>query len=83
PETFKNQIAAVHGHDTREQLAQIEAPTMVMVAHRDFMVPPELGENVHKAIPGSRFEALAGGHAFSAENAVEFNRVVLEFLKAN
>ncbi len=83
PETFKSQIAAVHGHDTRDQLAQIEAPTMVMVARRDFMVPPELGENVHKAIPGSRFEALDGGHAFSAENAAEFNRVILEFLQAN
>jgi pimeloyl-ACP methyl ester carboxylesterase len=83
PETFNNQIAAVHGHDTREQLAQIEAPTLVMTARRDFMVPPELGEAVHKAIPGSRLETLDGGHAFSAENAAEFNRVILEFLQAN
>ena len=83
PEAFTNQIAAVDGHDTREQLRQIEAPTLVMVARRDFMVPPELGRAVHRSIPGSRLEELDGGHAFSAENVAEFNRVVLEFLQAN
>jgi 3-oxoadipate enol-lactonase len=83
PETFQNQIAAVHGHDTREQLHQIEAPTLVMVARRDFMVPLELGTVVHQSIPGSRLETLDGGHAFSAENVAEFNRVILEFLQAN
>lgn len=83
PEAFMNQVAAVRGHDTREQLHQIEAPTLVMVARRDFMVPPELGRVVHESIPGSRLEELDGGHAFSAENVAEFNRVILEFLQAN
>ena len=83
PETFVNQIAAVHGHDTREQLHQIAAPTLVMGARRDFMVPPELAEQIAASIPGSHFELLDGGHAFSAENAGEFNRVVLEFLRSN
>jgi 3-oxoadipate enol-lactonase len=82
-EAFVNQIAAVHTHDTREQLHQITAPTLVLGAKRDFMVPPELAEIVAQSIPGSRFELLDGGHAFSAENAPEFNRVILEFLKAN
>ncbi len=83
PEAFLNQIAAVRDHDTREQLHQIEAPTLVMIARRDFMVPPELGRIVHESIPGSRLEELDGGHAFSAENVAEFNRVILEFLQAN
>lgn len=83
PEAFLNQIAAVRDHDTREQLHQIEAPTLVMIARRDFMVPPELGRAVHESIPGSRLEELDGGHAFSAENVAEFNRVILEFLQAN
>jgi pimeloyl-ACP methyl ester carboxylesterase len=83
PEAFVNQFSAVQGHDTREQLHQITAPTLVMGAKRDFMVPPELAEMIAESIPGSRFELLDGGHGFSAENAAEFNRVVLEFLKAN
>ena len=82
-EAFLNQMAAVRGHDTRELLRQIEAPTLVLGARRDFMVPPELAEVVAESIPGSRFEMLDGGHAFSAENAQEFNRVILEFLQAN
>jgi len=81
PETFVNQMAAVRSHDTREQLHQITAPTLVLGARRDFMVPPELAEVIHESIPGSRFEMLEGGHGFSAENAIEFNRVILEFLK--
>ncbi len=83
PDAFVKQIHGVRSHDTREQLAQITAPTLVLGARRDVMVPPELAEIVHQSIPGSRFELLDGGHAFSAENAAEFNRVILEFLKAN
>jgi pimeloyl-ACP methyl ester carboxylesterase len=81
-ETFTHQMAAVKEHDTREQLHQITAPTLVLGAKRDFMVPPELADVVHQSIPGSRFELLDGGHGFSAENAAEFNRVILEFLQA-
>src|SRR2546422_151424 len=36
-EAFVNQMSAVHGHDTREQLRQITAPTLVVSAKRDFM----------------------------------------------
>jgi 3-oxoadipate enol-lactonase len=82
-ESFVNQFAAVKEHDTREQLRSITAPTLVLGAKRDFMVPPELAEMIAQEIPGSRFEMLDGGHGFSAENAIEFNRVILEFLKAN
>jgi len=81
-ESFENQLAAVHAHDTTEQLHQITAPTLVMGARRDFMVPPELAQIIADSIPGSRFEMLEGGHGFSAENTAEFNRVILEFLQA-
>jgi pimeloyl-ACP methyl ester carboxylesterase len=82
-ETFVNQIAAINAHDTRAQLAQVDLPTLVLGARRDFMVPPELAENTAKAIPGARFEMLEGGHAFSAEYSADFNRVILEFLQAH
>jgi pimeloyl-ACP methyl ester carboxylesterase len=79
-ESFASQFAAVQAHDTEAQLHQITAPTLVMGARRDFMVPPELAKHIADAIPGSRFEMLEGGHGFSAENTAEFNRVILEFL---
>ena len=82
PDTFDKQIHGVLSHDTREQLKQITMPTLVLGARRDTMVPPELAQIVHQSIPGSRFEMLDGGHAFSAENVAEFNRVILEFLQA-
>jgi pimeloyl-ACP methyl ester carboxylesterase len=82
-DTFVNQLAAVVDHDVREQLATINVPTLVVSARRDLMVPPELGEIVAASIPGARFELLDGGHAVNAENAAEFNSVVLEFLLSN
>jgi pimeloyl-ACP methyl ester carboxylesterase len=82
PETFVNQLAAVVDHDVREQLATLTLPALVVSARRDIMVPPELGEIVATSIPGARFELLDGGHAVNAENAAEFNRVILEFLQA-
>ena len=82
-ETFANQIAAVHAHDTREQLRQLDVPALVLGARRDFMVPPELAEVVAQSLPNARLEMLDGGHAFSAENAQEFNRVILEFLQSH
>jgi len=82
PDTFDKQVHGVLSHDTREQLKQITVPTLVLGARRDVLVPPELAEVVHQSIPGSRFELLDGGHAFSAENVGEFNRVILEFLQA-
>ena len=82
-ETYANQLAAVLEHDTRDQLAGVTAPTLVVSARRDIMVPPELGEIVAKAIPKARFQLLEGAHGVNAENASEFNRVLLEFFQAN
>jgi 3-oxoadipate enol-lactonase len=82
-ETFVNQMAAVREHATAARLGQVTAPTLVLAARRDVMVPPELAAEVAEAIPGARFELLDGGHGFSAENAAEFNRIVLKFLLAH
>lgn len=81
PETFVNQLHAVLEHDVAADLAELQIPTRVMVGRRDTLVPPELSEELAKAVPGSDLVYLETGHAFNIEEAEAFNRTVLEFLE--
>jgi pimeloyl-ACP methyl ester carboxylesterase len=67
--------------DTRAQLRQIVAPTLVLVGREDIMLPVRHSEELAALIPGARLVVLEGGaHGFSIEIADKFNRAVLEFL---
>ncbi|SDZ02130.1 Pimeloyl-ACP methyl ester carboxylesterase [Geodermatophilus africanus] len=47
-------------HDTTDRLPQISAPTLVLAGGSDPTARPELGRAVADAIPGARFEVMAG-----------------------
>jgi pimeloyl-ACP methyl ester carboxylesterase len=67
--------------DTRTQLKQIAAPTLVLVGREDIMLPVRHSEELAALIPGARLVVLDGGaHGFSIEIADKFNRAVLAFL---
>jgi pimeloyl-ACP methyl ester carboxylesterase len=67
--------------DTRAQLKQIAAPTLVLVGREDIMLPVRHSEELAALIPGARLVVLDGGaHGFSIEIADKFNRAVLAFL---
>jgi sigma-B regulation protein RsbQ len=49
--------------DNRADLARVRVPTLVLQCSNDAIAPPEVGEYVHRAIPGSSFTLLdATGH---------------------
>ena len=49
--------------DNRSDLAGVGVPTLVLQCSDDVIAPPEVGQYVHRAIPGSRFVQLtATGH---------------------
>jgi sigma-B regulation protein RsbQ len=49
--------------DNRSDLAGVDVPTLVLQCSDDVIAPPEVGQYVHRAIPGSRFVQLtATGH---------------------
>jgi pimeloyl-ACP methyl ester carboxylesterase len=59
------QMRACGAHDTHGRLAQIELPTMVVHGDADRLLGHANGAEIAAAIPGSRFETLAGaGHMF-------------------
>lgn len=80
PGPFEDQLSAVLEHDVADRLAAVTAPTLVLAARRDIMVPPELSEQIAATIPGARLQVLDGGHAFNIESLEAFNAAVLSFL---
>jgi pimeloyl-ACP methyl ester carboxylesterase len=81
-DSMLGQYDADLSHDATSYLASIDAPTLVTVGIRDLITMPELGEDVASRIAGARFETIANaGHMACLENADEFNKLQLDFLR--
>lgn len=69
--------------DVQEELARIEAPTLIVWGERDVLVPLEFGQALHLGIPDSRLAVVSGaGHNVMYECPADFNALVLDFLAA-
>jgi pimeloyl-ACP methyl ester carboxylesterase len=69
----------VSAHD-RLYLARA-VPTLIVWGDRDRVIPVSHAHLAHEAMPGSRLEICEGaGHFLPFEDAVWFNRVLLDFL---
>jgi 3-oxoadipate enol-lactonase len=56
---------AMGGLDARHLLAEITAPTLVMVGADDFATPEAMARELHEGIPGSRLEVVPGARHLS------------------
>ncbi|MGD0889251.1 MAG: alpha/beta hydrolase [Acidobacteriaceae bacterium] len=67
--------------DTR--LSEIRQPTLVMWGMADILIPPAIGETMHREIPHSVFEGVAGcGHLAPSQCAKPVLTGTIQFLKA-
>jgi len=81
---FAAQQAAVRGHDTRDDLSRIAAPTLVLHGTADAVTPPQNGEILADRIPTARLHLLEKrGHLFFHEAPDECAAAVLNFLTAS
>ena len=56
---------------------------MFLVGDQDAVVPPEIIERCHRAVPGSRLAVIKGsGHSTYFEQPHAFNAAVMEFLES-
>jgi pimeloyl-ACP methyl ester carboxylesterase len=77
--TFKN---AKEGLKLKDQLPRIEHPTLLIWGGRDLVFPVPVGEGLHQAIRGSKFQRIGkGGHIPMWETPEEVNQAILDFLK--
>lgn len=69
---FLGQLRAILGHDTRDRLASLTTPTLVVKADRDILVRPTGGDALARAIPNARTAVVEGaGHGLVASHPAE------------
>ncbi|HEY7676908.1 MAG TPA: alpha/beta hydrolase, partial [Candidatus Methylomirabilis sp.] len=74
-------IDATLKHDRLADLGRIAAPTMVVVAEDDTLVPPHLGEQIAATVSGARLARMkGGGHNCYRKDPGTFKRLLADFL---
>lgn len=81
---YKAQCNACLGHESRDRLHLITAPTLIAAGQRDLFVPMTVTHALHAGIAGSKlYVCEEGGHVHEWEYLEDYNKVTLEFLLAN
>jgi len=79
---YMGQLYAVSGFDSRGRLPQIQAPTLIITADEDIVVPPENATELHRRIPRSKLLVFKGaGHLLCIERFSDYDRRMLAFVE--
>lgn len=82
-EIMNSRIDALLAFDVVERLGEIDAEVLVLGVRNDHLTPAYYSEELARLIPGARLTIMEdGGHAASQTLPEEFNRIVLDFLRA-
>jgi class 3 adenylate cyclase/pimeloyl-ACP methyl ester carboxylesterase len=73
-------LQAMMAVDVRSQLSEIRAPTLVIHARDDRMVPLALGQEIAADIRGARFVSLPGAHLPAPQEMREIFAAMVEFV---
>jgi pimeloyl-ACP methyl ester carboxylesterase len=80
PTGFRLMATELARTDTRELLATINIPTLLIWGDADKRSPLRVGQAMRNAIPGARLEVIRGaGHLSNLERPDEFNEIVRTF----
>lgn len=80
---YRKFIGAIRRFDVRQQLSRIHAPTLVVTGDHDNVVPRGCQLQLVHSIPQVEWKLIKdSGHATPIDQPEEFNRFVMEFLKA-
>lgn len=84
PDVVLARIDALLAHDAGDRLRHIRAPTLIIAADDDVLVPRPLSEVIADEIKGSRLHAFArGGHHFPQTQAEAYNAMLREFFRVH
>ncbi len=79
---YMAQATAGTQFDLSEQVKEIHAPTLILAADQDLLVPVANARTLHNKIPDSELKIYPNlGHQFFVEQPEPFNHDVIEFLR--
>lgn len=82
PAGYIGSCHAISNLATINALPRIACPTLVIAGADDVGTPPAMGQEIAAAVPGARFELIAGAsHLCNVEQAAVFSRLLLAFLR--
>jgi len=82
PRAYRAALRAMGLYNSSRRLHEIRTPTLIITGDRDTTVPIDNQQVLAALIPGAKQVIIHGaGHAASVDQADEFNRVLLEFLR--
>ncbi len=80
--SYRQLVRTIRRFDSRAQLDQITAPTLLITGDRDAVVPRGCQQQLVRGIPKIRWHIVRdSGHATPVDQPEEFNRLVLSFLR--
>ncbi len=81
--SYRYLVDAIRRFDTRRQLDRIRQPTLLITGDRDAVTPRGCQQQLVRGIPKIQWKIVRdSGHATPVDQAEEFNRLALEFLRA-
>ena len=81
PDAFERAVRCLPAHDVCDRLAEIAAPTLVIVGELDRETPPSYARHLAAGIRNSRYVEIAGaGHISNLEQPALFNDALVDFL---
>ena len=82
PDIYVRQVGSIASQDLRATALVIAAPTLVIVGANDVSTPPQIAEQLRKAIPGAGIEKIAAAnHLSNLDRPDAFNGAVAAFLR--
>lgn len=82
PDTYLDTLASITAQDLRPRLAEIGAPTLVIVGREDVSTPPALARELSDSIPGARLEIIPdANHLANLDQPERFNAILSRFLE--
>ena len=82
PSVLAGDFRACDHHDLRDQIHQVQAPTIVLVGDEDKMTPLGLSEELADGIPSAELNQVQGsGHMLPLEKPAETAQLVRNFLE--
>lgn len=82
PQGYAANCAAVRDADFREQLGQVQVPTLIVAGTEDAVTTAEHGRFMQAQIPGAAYVEFVAAHLSNVEIGAPFSRRVLDFLLA-